>query len=164
MGPDPDGEAGVAPAAPALPGHYFELYQLAVEMAYRISARRSVANNFFLTVNTGVIAVLGTTDVRWYLAAAGIVLCVAWWELLKSYRDLNAAKFVVILAMEKKLPAQIFTDEWQILHPEHAPFALNREALRAWSGQYRELGYVERLVPWVFVLIYIVEIMRQVIR
>ena len=111
-----------------------------------------------------MIAVLGPTDVRWYLAAAGIVLCVAWWALLKSYRDLNTAKFGVILAMEQQLPAQIFTDEWQSLRREHTRFALNREALRAWSGQYRELGYVERLVPWVFVVIYIVEIMRQVIR
>jgi hypothetical protein len=162
MSTDPDAEA--APAATPLPEHYFELYQLAVEMADRISARRGVANSFFLTVNTGVIAVLGTTDVRWYLAAAGIVLCVAWWALLKSYRDLNRAKFGVILAMEQQLPAQIFGDEWQRLKRGPAPFALNRADLRSWFGQYREFGYIERLVPWVFVVIYIVEIMRQVIR
>jgi hypothetical protein len=33
-----------------------ELYKLAVEMADRISARRALANTFFLTVNTGLAA------------------------------------------------------------------------------------------------------------
>ena len=59
-------------AAAELPGNYFELYMLAVEMADRISAQRGLANSFFLTVNTGVLALLGTQNVRWYPAAAGI--------------------------------------------------------------------------------------------
>ena len=36
-----------------------ELYQLAVEMADRVSARRGLANTFFLTLNTGLAALLG---------------------------------------------------------------------------------------------------------
>ena len=39
-------------AAADLPDNYFELYKLAVEMADRVSARRSLANSFFLTINT----------------------------------------------------------------------------------------------------------------
>jgi len=38
-----------------LPAGYVELYKLAVEMADRISARRGVANSFFLTINTGLL-------------------------------------------------------------------------------------------------------------
>lgn len=98
--------------AAELPSSYFELYKLAVEMADRISARRGIANSFFLTANTGIVALLGSRDVRWYLAAAGIVFAAAWWALLKSYRDLNSAKFEIILAMEERLPISVYGDEW----------------------------------------------------
>jgi hypothetical protein len=80
-------------------------------MADRVSVRRGVANSFFLTVNTGLAALLGGEELRWYVAVAGIVLFVTWWALLKSYRDLNAAKFDVILAMEVSLPARVFGEE-----------------------------------------------------
>jgi hypothetical protein len=148
-------------APPELPPGFIELYKLAVEMADRISARRGIANSFFLTVNTALAALLGGQDLRWYVAAAGIVLCITWWALLKSYRDLNAAKFAVILAMEESLPARVFADEWDRLRRDAVKPALRRDVLRSWAGQYRELGRVERFVPWVFALIYVAEIIRQ---
>ena len=147
-----------------LPGNYFELYKIAVEMADRISARRGIANSFFLTVNTGVMTLLGTLSVRWYPAAAGIALCVVWWALLKSCRDLNRAKFEIILAMEQQLPARIYGDEWDRLRRNPVPFALRFATLRPWLAQYRELGYVERIAPWAFALIYVAEIARQALQ
>ena len=134
-----------APAEP--PPGYLDLYKLAVEMADRISARRGVANTFFLTVNTGLAALLGGDELRWYAAAAGIVLRTAWWALLKSYRDLSTAKFEVINGMEARLPVQLFSDEWERLQ----------------KSRYRELGQVERLVPVLFALVYVAEIIRQAI-
>jgi hypothetical protein len=157
-------DATSAVAAAELPGNYFQLYQLAVTMADRMSARRGVANSFFLAVNSGMMALLGTLDVRWYPAAAGIVLCVAWWALLKSYRDLNRAKFEIILALEERLPARVYRDEWDRLRKEPVHFTLRPAALRPWLAQYRELGFIERIVPWVFALIYLAEIMRQMVR
>jgi hypothetical protein len=130
-----------------LPAGYLDLYKLAVEMADRISARRGVANTFFLTVNTGLAALLGGDELRWYVAGAGIVLCAAWWALLKSYRDLNRAKFDVILVMEQRLPVHPFGDEWNELR----------------KSRYRELGRVERIVPALFALVYVAEIIRQAI-
>lgn len=154
-------EAQAAITAAELPGNYFELYKLAVEMADRISARRGVANSFFLTANTGVVALLASQHLRWYLPAAGIVLSVSWWALLKSYRDLNSAKFEIILAMEQRLPVRVYGDEWERLRREPAHFRLRRDAIRAWAAQYRELGRIERIVPWIFALIYLAEILRQ---
>lgn len=159
--PERSPEAQGALAAAELPSNYFELYKLAVEMADRISARRGVANSFFLTANTGVVALLGTQDVRWYLAAAGIVFSVTWWALLKSYRDLNSAKFEIILAMEERLPVRVYGDEWDRLRREPVRFSVRRDRLRSWIAQYRELGRVERVVPWAFALIYLAEIVRQ---
>lgn len=74
---------GVGGSLPAeLPSTYFELYKLAVEIADRISARRGVANSFFLTVNTGIATLLADRDFRWYVAAAGIVFAATSWTLL----------------------------------------------------------------------------------
>lgn len=157
-GPELGAEARAATAAAELPGNYFEIYKIAVEMADRISARRGLANSFFLTINTTVLGLLGTHVTSWYLSVAGIVLCVSWWVLLRSYRDLNRAKFEIILAMEKNLPAAMYADEWARLRKDRVRFGLNPAALRPWLAQYRELGIVERTVPWVFVLVYLADI------
>jgi hypothetical protein len=157
-------EAQAAIIAAELPSNYFEIYKIAVEMADRISARRGLANSFFLTINTTVLGILGAYNARWYLAAAGIILCCSWWALLKSYRDLNRAKFEVILAMEEKLPARLYGDEWDRLRKDHIAFAPRPAALRSWIAQYREIGVVERVVPWVFVVVYVAEIVRQLTR
>jgi len=142
-GAEPSTEAQAAMVATDLPANYFELYKLAVETADRISARRGIANSFFLTANTG------------------IVFAGAWWALLRGYRDLNSAKFEIILAMEERLPVRVYGDEWDRLRREPLRFSLRRDARRAWLAQYRELGRVERIVPWIFALIYAAEIVRQ---
>ena len=139
-----------------------DLYKLAVEMADRMSARRGTANSFFLTINTALAALLGGEQLRAYVAAAGIVLAITWWTLLKSYRDLSRAKFDVILALEESLPAAIYTHEWSRLRREPVRFGLGIATFRSWLAQYKELGRVERFVPWVFVAIYIAEIIRQI--
>ena len=154
-------EAQAAAVAAEPPGNYFEIYKIAVEMADRISARRGVANSFFLTINTTVLGILGTDVGSRYLAVAGIVLCTSWWALLKSYRDLNRAKFEIILAMEDRLPARLYADEWARLRRDHVRFGPSFAALGPWVTQYHELGIIERIVPWVFVLVYVADIVRQ---
>ena len=66
--------------------------------------------------------------------------------------------------MEEQLPARVYRNEWERLRKEPVSFALRPAVLRAWLAQYRELGYVERIVPWVFVLIYLADILRLVIQ
>jgi hypothetical protein len=140
-----------------------ELYKLAVEMADRISARRGAANTFFLTVNTGLAALLGGSSLRWYVPAAGIVFAFAWWWLLQSYRRLSSAKFQVINSIEPDLPTQLFTEEWKYLQATKKPVRLwpPRE-LWVWMNGYHELGTVERVVPLAFVAIYVAELIRQI--
>jgi hypothetical protein len=131
-----------------------ELYRLAVEMADRISARRATANSFFLAVQTAFVGVLGLATpslakTPWYailiVAIAGLALSVSWWLQLRSYRDLNRAKFNVINSMETNLPHKIFTDEWD---------SLKGDPLTPLRSRYAELGAVERFVPWVFAVLY----------
>lgn len=127
---------------------YLELYKLAVEMADRVSARRATANAFFLTVNTALLAFVSSgslDDMLWLVALAGIALSATWWVLLKSYRDLNAAKFRVITEMENNLEAKVFADEWKRLK-ENRP--------RGLRSRYAEFGTVERFVPLIFAALY----------
>jgi hypothetical protein len=125
-------------------GQYLELYKLAVEMADRVSARRATANAFFVTVNTALLAFV-SIGLLGLVALAGIALSATWAVLLKSYRDLNAAKFEVITKMEKKLEAQVFGDEWERLKEKRS---------EGWRRWYAEFGTVERLVPLVFAALY----------
>jgi hypothetical protein len=138
---------------PEPPQAYLELYKTAVEMADRVSARRGAANSFFLAVQTTFVTVLalgGPGLVRSWWASlavtlAGMALSTAWWLQLKSYRDLNTAKFAVINKLEERLPVKIFTDEWASLRTDPVP---------SWRKRYAELGLSERQVPVVFAILH----------
>jgi hypothetical protein len=140
----------------------FDLYRLAVEMADRISARRGAGNAFFLTLQTALAGFAGiirpTSAVDGGLvqvdvfgivivSVVGLILSATWWLLLRSFRDLNAAKFKVILAIEAGFVAQPFGDEWQFLKQD-----LLKKRMPA---RYAELNVVERVVPIVFALVYV---------
>ncbi|MEE4419010.1 MULTISPECIES: hypothetical protein [Streptomyces] len=131
-----------------------ELYKLAVEMADRVSARRGQANAFFLTIQTAFVSVVGVAlpnlraEPVWVapvIALAGVAISMTWWLQLRSYRDLNRAKFAVINAIETQLPVQVFTDEWrQLTRTPEIPRRV----------RYAELGFSERMIPWIFVLLH----------
>lgn len=152
----------------------FEQYKLAVEMADRVSARRATANGFFATVSTALVAAIGLVrptaqslpasssaqavaveHVDKYgliiAAAGGLALSVVWFVMLLRYRDLNRAKFEVIHDLEKGLPSAPYTEEWK---------KLERESPKWWRPRFAELGRIERMVPFVFAVIYIVAIVR----
>src|SRR5579884_3786403 len=98
-------------------------------MADRTSARRAGANTFFFTLHAALAAFVGVVSAARkppphatvpsfdafglvVVALAGVVLSMTWWVLLRYYRRLNRAKFVVINDMETALPAQPYTREW----------------------------------------------------
>src|ERR1039458_4829032 len=150
-------------------GTILELYKTAVEMADRTSARRAGTNSFFLTLNTVLAAVVGIVSSARkppphgnlptfdgfglvLTAVAGIVLALTWRALLKYYRRLNGAKFDVINELEKRLPAQPFTDEWAILHPAASPDDMTPKRWTSWwrrEVHHREATVVEQVVPLV---------------
>ncbi len=132
--------------------HLLEQYKLYVEMADRISARRQTANSFFLTVNTAVIALVsylsecsGTGgDLLWLIPFAGAVLAYTWYRLVRSYRDLNSAKFKVIHDMEEKLPMAPYDLEWEKVGRGKCP------------QLYLPFTHIEIWIPWVFFIIHAV--------
>lgn len=133
--------------------HLFEQYKLYVESAEQVSNRRNLANTFFLTLHTLILGVLGFSfekgpDLveRWVIVfplAAVLLLCIAWWMIVRSYRQLNAGKFQVIWEFEKRFPALPWTSEWTFLR-----------AGTDWK-QYLRLSVVETWVPAIFAFLYI---------
>lgn len=163
-----------------------ELYKTAVEMADRVSARRAGANSFFVTLNTALVAVVGIVSAArkppphgnlpsfdafglCVAAAAGVILAMVWWALLRYYRRLSKAKWDVINRLEKRLPASPFTDEWTELHPEEPPRGMQSAGMgrpRRFRRRvkHREATVVEQAVPFVFVLLYLILAIRVVVQ
>lgn len=131
----------------------FEQYRLYVEMADRVSARRALANTFFLSLNTAVLVIIG---VFWRdppaappcLLAIPLVLllglCLAWFWVVRSYRQLNTAKYAVIGAMEQRLPASPYwRAEWNAL-------GKGKDKARYWP-----MTHVEQWVPMIYAAAYL---------
>jgi hypothetical protein len=122
-----------------------EQYKIYVEMADRISARRSLANTFFLTLNTAVLTAVGVFwnkqpgGSEWALLVLLIVLlgqCLTWYWLIRGYRQLNTGKYTVIAALERQLPA---TPYWG---GEWAALGEGKDRTRYWP-----LTHIEQGVP-----------------
>ena len=134
-------------------GAVIDQYKLYVEMADRVSARRALANTFFLTLNTAVFTIIGVLWNRRPQAASYVLLfplavlvieCLTWFWLLRSYRQLNAAKYVVIGALESHLPVSPYwRAEWKALGEGHDP------------ARYWPLSHVEAAVPLLFAITYV---------
>ncbi len=123
-------------------------------MADRVSQRRGSSNTFFVAAQTALVAAIGLTAKSGTIpvtavvgvALAGVALSASWWLQLRSYRDLNRAKFDVIRKFEEDLPFKVFTDEWA---------SLKQDRVKSWRGRYAELGFAERTIPWAFAGIYV---------
>jgi hypothetical protein len=111
--------------------HYFTQYRDFVGSADTISARRHTANTFFLGINTALVGGSGyfkMTDpvLIGVLAGFGVMICLAWFGVIQSYKTLNSAKFDVIQTMEKHLPLAPYTAEelsYQNASQVHVPFS-----------------------------------------
>lgn len=132
--------------------HALRQYQISVEMADRVSNRRMLANSFFVGMNTAVVGALAVALKEGLIASrtlvvapatAAVLMCIAWWMMVLSYRQLNAGKFRVILAMERELPFAPFAAEWAALDSGRS------------RRRYLQTTTVELLVPWLFAGIHV---------
>ena len=132
--------------------HLFDQYKLYVEMADRISARRMLANSFFVGVHTTLIIaftvllkekVLQPTLLIFVpFIALTIFCCYIWRRVIDSYRQINDGKYKVILALEQMLPVAPYDTEWIVLGK-----GKNRKL-------YSPLTGAEKWVPRCFGLLY----------
>jgi len=133
--------------------HLLEQYKLYVEMADRISIRRAQANKFFISLLSGLLAVLSIainksilTEMHNALFLAisllGLILGTLWYVTINSYRQLNSEKFKVIHEIEQHLPFPCYEREWEIL-------GKGKE-----RKKYLQLTRVEQFIPFVLAFPY----------
>ncbi|MBL7622670.1 hypothetical protein I7331_26155 [Frankia sp. AgB1.8] len=128
-------------------------YNVCLEMADRISARRGLANTFYLTLNTAIFALIGGAwknlpkaplDLLIAPLVVLVIQCMTWFWLVRSYRQLNAAKYLVVGALEERLPASPYWKaEWVALGEGD-----DKEV-------YWPLTHIEQWVPPLFALAYV---------
>ncbi len=127
-----------------------EIYKLHAVLADNVSQRRAGANRLFVGLLTGIAALFAfflrqgagdlPADFITMLALIGIAICLAWWIVIRSYRQLNTGKFKTLQELEKQLPYEFFTREWEYL------------GKGANTRRYRELTDVENYLPIVLAL------------
>ncbi len=132
--------------------HLFEQYKIYIESIEKISDRRQHANNYFITINTALISLIGLSfqikffenlaGIKLVLAFVGIVVCVIFWYLIRSYKQLNTGKFDVVHKIEEHLPLALHKYEWEVLGKGED------------NKKYYPFSHIELIIPWVFGIIY----------
>ncbi len=123
--------------------HLFEQYKLMVDTSQKLSDRRLSTNSYLFTINSSLLTILGVlatllSDRRplSIIPGAGVVLSISWIFLLRSFKNLNEAKFKVIHDLEQFLPARVFDMEWHYV------------------GPYKAMSDIERYIPKLFLVFY----------
>jgi len=133
--------------------YLLEQYKLYVEMADRISKRRMQTNKFYISLLSGLLALLSIlvsmgkfnqTVIFIIISLLGIALCTLWHINIRSYRQLNSGKFKVIHEMEQYLPFPCYYKEWELLGE-------GKE-----KSKYLQLTRVEKYIPLILAIPYII--------
>jgi len=105
--------------------HVLEQYKVFLEGMEKNSERRRTVLQFFIGANTAIFALVGFTFdlgspltklmARLAIAAAGVVVCIIFFYLFRSHKQLSSAKFRVIEQIEELLPLKPYSCEWSIL-------------------------------------------------
>lgn len=125
-----------------------EIYKLHAGLADSVSKQRATANRFYILVLSG-LAVLFSAFLQhenglplgWLMIGFGLFgmfLAVAWYIIIRSYRQLNSGKFKALHELEEKLAYPFFKREWDLL-------AEGKERKAYWK-----LTIVETYVPAIF--------------
>lgn len=130
-----------------------EQYKIYLQTSEDLVERRQTVNNFYITANAALVSIFGTVValstnrslgllVGLCFAALGIVLCLSWSRILKSYGNLNASKMKVISIIERELPASLYDAEWSVMSDK-----LNKQ-------KYVSFTDSEKRLPRIFIAIY----------
>ena len=132
--------------------HLLEQYKIYIAAAEKISDRRQKANEFFLALNTALVALLGFVAAKTGLgeisliialsSVAGVTMGYLWYRIIRSYKGLNGGKFKVIHAIEQRLPLALYDTEWEMLGRGED------------KKLYWPFTHIELFVPWIFIGIY----------
>ena len=129
----------------------FDQYKLFVDSSDKLVARRQTVNTFFLSINALLLSAVGfiIRDVpqQWATFAgvfgvglAGILLCITWRNLVRSYSQLNSGKFAVIHSLEQYFPAALFKAVWHALNQSQGGNYILQRWQRRGSSYHQRVG------------------------
>jgi len=128
-----------------------EQWKTCVEQANSNTEKRNNSNGLFITINTGLFAVITFTgdNKSFLLSVVGILVCILWLNMIRSYQQLSRVKYDIVNEIEAKLPLAPFTHEWEKLKLEH---------------NYVGLTKIEKAIPRVFLFLYVVAIIWPLLK
>lgn len=131
--------------------HFLEQYKIAIQGIDYTSKWKHIVNNYFLGINTVLLAAIGLSASRIDVAmpvlthqivpVIGMFIAIAWWLTVKNYNDVLAAKFAILHCIEEHLPLALYVTEWELLKASH--------------GNPHSAKLVEASVPAVFFMLYV---------
>ena len=133
--------------------YYLEQYRIYLHVFNSTSDRSHKSNEFFLGLNAAIIGILGYAEAKslphpniifTMIPVVGISISYSWLKIIKSYSQLNRAKFKVIHKLEEKLPAALFKAEWHVLGEGKD------------KSKYYRFSKIEKNIPITFILLYII--------
>jgi hypothetical protein len=134
--------------------HLMNQYELYLNSAESISSRRESANKYFLGINS-VFIVAGSFLIErvsvkndliillFGILLMGLSVCVIFFYLINSYKQLNTAKFKLLHSIEEELPLNLYSKEWEILGKGED------------KKKYFPFSHIERIIPFLFGLAYL---------
>jgi hypothetical protein len=137
-----------------------EQYIFYSETADKISDRRTNSNNFFVTLNSTLVTIIGLAigtnqtvinvkPLLLIVPLVGLLISLLWRIVIQSYRDINTAKFAVLHEIEDRLPLRLYSYEWHV-------------AKHGDGTKYRPTSHIEMWIPVLFSCLYVAIFVVQV--
>ncbi len=129
-----------------------EQYRIYLHIFNSTNERRQKSNEFFLGLNAAIIGILGYVETKsiphanivfMLIPFVGITIGYCWYKIIKSYRQMNKAKFQILHTLEQQLPVKLFETEWIVLGKGQD------------KKKYHPLSEIEKIIPITFILLYI---------
>jgi len=141
--------------------HLLKQYEIFLQSAEKISDRRQNMNIFFLSINTGLVGLMGylnllnkNTIIAFLnllpINFAGIILCFIWYQILCFYKGLNESKYLIIHEIEKDLPLRPYKAEWVCTGEGKDP------------KKYKPFTDAEVFMPGVFFLLHLIVLIESI--
>jgi hypothetical protein len=128
-------------------------YRIYLHIFNSTSDRSQKSNEFFLGLNAAILGILGYVETKslphgniifMLIPFAGISISYSWYKIIRTYNQLNKAKFKVIHTLEEKLPVALFQSEWELLGKGKD------------KKKYLSFSRIERNIPITFITLYII--------
>lgn len=139
-----------------------EIYKLHVDLSNKVSERRGQTNMFYITLLSGMIALLSFSDgsimnlihpnlILFIIGLIGVLLCIIWYFNIHSYRQLNSGKFKTLHELEQKIDYPFFEREWELLGKGKK------------SKIYFQLSRVEQFTPLLLIIPYLIILIYSIL-